>query len=155
MAIRACNNPPITSSILSREITKLLMERAKAVVADILQKRKADAADLLVTLSTGKGEEEGSKRKRHAVSHDSTVNNISPLPNEMYGDEYDSSAASPYPQPRFSAPYLKGKPTQFEGKVKERITALLALSNSPSPAPVPKTAVVFRTRRTNLQTNTQ
>ena len=77
------------------------------------------------------------KRKRHAVSHDSTVNSISPLPNEMYGDEYDSSAASPYPQPRFSAPYLKGKPTQFEGKVKEGITMLLASTNLPSPAPVP------------------
>ena len=56
MAIRACNNPRITSSILSREITKLVTERAKAVVADILQKRKADAAGSLVTLSTGEGE---------------------------------------------------------------------------------------------------
>ena len=33
MAIRACNNPRITSSILSREITTLVTERAKAVVA--------------------------------------------------------------------------------------------------------------------------
>ena len=83
------------------------------------------------------------------------MNKVSPLPNETHGNKYDSSAAPPFSQPHFSAPYLKGKPTQFEGKVKERITALLALSNSPSPAPVPKTAVVFRTRRTNLQTNTQ
>ena len=32
-AIRACNNPRITSSILSHEITTLVTERAKAVVA--------------------------------------------------------------------------------------------------------------------------
>ena len=33
MAIRVCNNPRITSSILSREITELVAERAKEAVA--------------------------------------------------------------------------------------------------------------------------
>ena len=60
MAIRACNNPRITSSILSREITKLVAENAKAAVTNILQKRKADAAGSLVTLSMGEGEGGGS-----------------------------------------------------------------------------------------------
>ena len=134
---------------MSRETTKLVTERAKAVVADILQKRKADAAGSLVTLSTGEGEG-GGEWKRRAVSHDGAVNKVSPLPNETHGNKYDSSAAPPFSQPHFSAPYLKGKPTQFEGKVKVWVTTLLALSNSPSPTPVPKTTVVVRTRRTNL-----
>ena len=50
---------------------------------------------------------------------------------------------------------MKGKPTQFEGKVKARVTTLLALSNPPSPAQVPKIAVVVLTQRTNLQKNAQ
>ena len=52
---------------------------------------------------------------------------------------------------------MKGKPAQFEGKVKVKawITTLLALSNSPPPAPVPKNAVVVWTRRTNLEKNAQ
>ena len=56
----------------------------------------------------------------------------------------------PRPRQLVSTPYLKGKSTQFEGKVKVWIITLLAFSNVPSPAPVPKTTVVVRTRRTNL-----
>ena len=56
MALRACNNPQITGPMLSRKITKLVAARAKAVVVNILQKRNADAAGLLVALSTGEGE---------------------------------------------------------------------------------------------------
>ena len=44
MALRACNNPKITSPMLSREITRLVNERAKDAVDRLLQKRKADAA---------------------------------------------------------------------------------------------------------------
>ena len=44
MALRACNNPKITSPILSRKIARLVNERAKDAVDRLLQKRKADAA---------------------------------------------------------------------------------------------------------------
>ena len=64
MAIWAYNNPQITGPVLSREITKLVAELAKAVVACILQKQKVDAAGLLVVLSTGEEEGERHKRKR-------------------------------------------------------------------------------------------
>ena len=50
---------------------------------------------------------------------------------------------------------MKGKPTQFEGKAKVQITMLLASANSPLPAPVPNTAVVVWTQRTDLQKNAQ
>ena len=53
------------------------------------------------------------------------------------------------------APYLKGKPTQFEGKDKARITMLRALSNLPLPTPVLKNTVVVRTQRISLQKNAQ
>ena len=53
MALPACNNPQITGPVLSREITKLVAARAKVAVANILQKRNANAAGLLVALSTG------------------------------------------------------------------------------------------------------
>ena len=55
MAIPVCNNLRITSSILSRKITKPVAERANEAVARILQKLTADAAGSLVTLSTGEG----------------------------------------------------------------------------------------------------
>ena len=55
MAIRACNNPKITSPILSREITRLVNERAKDAVDRLLQKRKADAAGGIGTLGRGEG----------------------------------------------------------------------------------------------------
>ena len=55
MALRACNNPKITSPILSREITRLVNERAKDAVDRLLQKRKADAAGGIGTLGRGEG----------------------------------------------------------------------------------------------------
>ena len=55
MAIWACNNPLITISILSCEITKLVVECAKEAVTRILEKRKTDAEGPLVTLSAGEG----------------------------------------------------------------------------------------------------
>ena len=55
MAIRACNNPQITGPVLSHKIIKLVAVRATAVVACIIQKRKADTTGLRVALSTGKG----------------------------------------------------------------------------------------------------
>ena len=52
---------------------------------------------------------------------------------------------------RFTAPYLKGKPTQFEGKVTAQINRLMAAS-TPSPAKaMPEAAVVVKTRRTSGQ----
>ena len=56
MSLRACNNPQITGPVLSREITKLMAARAKAVGGNILQKRNADAACSLVALSTSRDE---------------------------------------------------------------------------------------------------
>lgn len=96
-----------------------------------------------------------SKRKWCVVSHDDIVNEISPISNETHENPYVSSAAPIFLRLRFSAPYLKGKPTQFKGKVKARITMLNASINSPSPAPVPKTAVVVWTQRMNLKKNAQ
>merc|ERR1711957_1094490 len=56
---------------------------------------------------------------------------------------------------RFTAPYLKGKPTQFEGKVTAQINRLMAAS-TPSPAKaMPEAAVVVRTRRTSGQQNAE
>ena len=60
MALCAGNNPQITGPVLSRKITKLVAEHAKANVAHILQKRKTDYAVVgLVALSAGKGKERG------------------------------------------------------------------------------------------------
>ena len=86
MALRAYNNPQITGPVLSREIIKLAAARAKAVVANILQKRNADAADLLVALSMGEKEGRGGEVKRRAVSHHATMNEISPISNETHED---------------------------------------------------------------------
>ena len=55
MALRACNNPKITSPILSREITRLVNECAKDAVDRLLQKRKADAAGGIGTLGQSEG----------------------------------------------------------------------------------------------------
>ena len=84
IVLRVCNNSQITGPVLSHEITRLVAARAKAVAANILQKRNADATGLLVTLSTGKKEGWGSKQKRCAVSHNVTMNKISPISNEAH-----------------------------------------------------------------------
>ena len=58
MALRACNNPTITKSALSREITKLVIVHAEAEVGRLLQARKADATDAaggLVSFARGNG----------------------------------------------------------------------------------------------------
>lgn len=113
MALRGRNNPQITGPALSHE---LVDEHAKAAVARILPKRKADVAGSFVAFSMGEGGGEGSA---------ATANEVSPLPNETH-DAVENIAAPAFPRPHFSAPYSKGKPTQFEGKVKAWITALLA-----------------------------
>ena len=59
MALRACNNPHITGPILSRKIAKLVAVPVKVAVANVLQKRKANTAGLLVALSMGKRVEGG------------------------------------------------------------------------------------------------
>ena len=58
---------------------------------------------------------------------------------------------------RFTAPYLKGKPTQFEGKVTARIDRLLVASSSTlSPAnAIPEAAVIVRTRKASGQQNAE
>jgi hypothetical protein len=141
--------------VLSREIAKLVSERGKVAVARIIQKWKTDTVGLLVALSTGEREAGASKRKHRAVSHDATVKKVSPLSSETHNGADDNSTAPAFPRPYFLAPYLKGKPTQFEGKVKAWITTLLVLRNAPSPVPVPKNTVVVQTRRTNPQKNAQ
>ena len=57
MVLRACNSPQLIGPVVSRDITTLVDARAKAMVANILQKQNADAAGLPVALSTGKKEE--------------------------------------------------------------------------------------------------
>ena len=138
MALWACNSPHITGPVLSFEITKLVAARAKAAVANVLQKRKSNTTGLLVALSTGKREGEGSKQKRCVVSHNATVNNISPISHETHENADVSSAPPTFLQPHFLSPYLMGKPTQFKGKVKARITMLLVSINLPLPVPVQK-----------------
>ena len=44
MALWVRNNPMITKSVLSREITKLVIVHVKAKVHRLLQKQKADVA---------------------------------------------------------------------------------------------------------------
>ena len=57
-------------------------------------------------------------------------------------------------QAHFTALYLKGRPTQFKGKVTARINRLLTASSTPSPAKaIPETDVVVRTRKTSGQQN--
>ena len=73
------------------------------------------------------------------------MNKIAPLASEMHGDKCNSSSVLTFTLPHFLVPYLKGKVIQFENKVKARITTLLAFGSPPSPAPVPRNAVVIWT----------
>ena len=50
---------------------------------------------------------------------------------------------------------MKGRPTQFKGKVTTRTNMLLLDSEPPPPTPMQKNVVVVRTQKTNLQKNAQ
>lgn len=140
MAIRACDNPRITSSVLSREINKLVIVHAEAEVRRLLHKRKADAARGLISFARGDGrtwearEGEVSKRKR---CHGGAANEVSPI---SEAEETHAASTPTRPRAQLTASYLRGGPTEFERKVTAKIKVLMA-SGMPSP-PIPMTAVL-------------
>ena len=68
MALWTSNNPQITGPVLSRKITNLVATCANTVVANILQKRNADAVSLLVALSMCKKEQGEQVEASHGLS---------------------------------------------------------------------------------------
>ena len=155
IAIRACNNPRITSSILSREIGKVVAERAEAEIARRRIKRKAEAASGLTSFARGGGatkDATGGEQQRPRRHSEGVARTVTPHPNEMHNAA--ASAGSILPPVRFTAPYLKGRPTHSEHKLENYVVNALVASSIPSPAKVmPAAAVVVRTRKTSGQQN--
>ena len=155
IAIRACNNPRITSSILSREIGKVVAERAEAEIARRRIKRKAEAASGLASFARGGGatkDATGGEQQRPRRHSEGVARTVTPHPNETHNAA--ASAGSILPPVRFTAPYLKGRPTHFERKLGNYVASSLASSSTPSPAKaMPAAAVVVRTRKTSGQQN--
>ena len=109
MALRACNNPTITKSALSREITKLVIVHAEAEVGRLLQARKADATDKaggLVSFARGDGgmgetgRRESSKRQR---CDGGTANEVSPI-SESEEETHAAASTPTRPRAKLSAP---------------------------------------------------
>ena len=126
IAIRACNNPRITSSILSREIGKVVAERAEAEIARRRIKRKAEAASGLTSFARGGGatkDATGGEQQRPRRHSGGVARTVTPHPNEIHNAA--ASAGSILPPVRFTAPYLKGRPTHFERKLENHSLPVL------------------------------
>ena len=133
MSIRACKNPQITGPVLSREITKLVTECAKADVA-LFKKQKADADGSLVAFSTGQGGREENGNAATLSRWHRTKRFAPPKQDAPRCREYCRVGV---PTTSFLMPYLKGKPA-----AKARITMLMVLSKPSLLALVPKNVVV-------------
>ena len=153
MAIRACNNPDITSSILSREISKAVAEHG---AREVERRRRIQAAGALVSVSRGGGDtgEDGERRRKRSRRHsEGAAPAVTPNSDETQIDAGDETFLSS--SVRFSAPYLKGGETHFEKKVKKYVTDALDVS-PPCPAQdLPEPATKIRSRRTSGNLNTE
>ena len=84
MAIRACNNPKITSPILSREVSKAVAEHG---AREVERRRRIQAAGALVSVSRGggdTGEDGGGGRKRSRRYSEGAAPVVSPHQDASY-----------------------------------------------------------------------
>ena len=163
MAIRACSNDKITSSILSRKISAAVDERAKKEVELIREqeKKKTGGSSAVGTDVTPPAEEDASlssnKRRRtsRGTSKESAVSDSTTSSATSGEKQKQKCRTSPYiGGTPLTAPYLHGNPTHFQRKVKSKVEALLK-EVSPSPEKVAKTAVTLKSKKTGLQKNRQ
>ena len=154
MAIRACNDPKITSPILSREVSKAVAEHG---AREVERRRRIQAAGALVSVSRGggdTGEDGGGGRKRPRRHSEGGAPAVTPNLDETQIDASGDELFLPS-SVRFSAPYLKGGETHFEKKVRKYVMDALDAS-PPSPAKdLPEPATKIRSRRTSGNLNTE
>ena len=154
MAIRACNNPKITSCALSRVLSDLVLSTAKNEIERIRQQaRAAEAAEQqeavrsLLTLASNSPEGDDGDEGAAARTVSPALSSTSP--------SVDSPAkhVQTFLDLRFRTPYLKGRATHFQRKVASKIEALTRDQPPPQPQPVQKKAKTLRTRKTSGQKN--
>jgi len=136
MAIRACNNPKITSCALSRVLSDLVLSTAKNEIERIRQQAHAveaaeqqEAVRSLIALASNNAEGDEADKGAEART-------VSPAPSST-SPSVNSSAPAKHIQTfldvRFRTPYLKGRPSHFQRKVVPKIEALTR--NQPPPQP--------------------
>ena len=125
MAIRACNNPKITSSALSRVLSDLVLSTAKNEIERIRQQaRAAEAAEQqeavrsLLTLASNSPEGDDGNEGAAARTVSPALSSTSPSVNSP------AKHVQTFLDVRFHTPYLKGRATHFQRKVASKIEAL-------------------------------
>ena len=125
MAIRACNNPKITSSALSRVLSDLMLSTAKNEIERIRQQaRAAEAAEQqeavrsLLTLASNSPEGDDGDEGAAARTVSPALSSTSPSVNSP------AKHVQTFLDVRFPTPYLKGRATHFQRKVASKIEAL-------------------------------
>ena len=154
MAIRACNNPKITSCALSRVLSDLVLSTAKNEIERIRQQARAteaaeqqEAVRSLLTLASNSPEGDGGDEGAAARTVSPTLSSTSPSVNSS------APTVQTFLDLRFRTPYLKGRPSHFQRKVASKIEALTRAQPPPQPPPVQKKAKKLRTRKTSGQKN--
>ena len=143
MAIRACNNDNITSSILSRKISEAVDECAKKEVAQ--QKEKNDDDKDCVVIDTkrpARTSTSSSSSKRRRISTDSAASTGTTSSVSSDGAAKKKGTSPSIGNVFLTAPYFKRAPTHFQRKVQAKVKKLIN-EISPSPEKISKTATTL------------